>query len=193
MIAHNGSQSCLVAIADTVVAASNHRTRASLRLRDLKGGAAGTATYRRGHPRARQVIGCGHRLVVAMLALAPPALLHDQRRRCARPSAGTAGTSNNRARASLRRRDVSAGPAGIVFHRRGHRPRRSAGTSGTSNNGAREPPRRRDVSAGTPGPVFYRRGHRPWRSAGTSGTSNNKVREPPRRRDVSAGTPDPVF
>ena len=154
MIAHYGSQSCLVAIADTVVAASNHRARASLRFRELKGGAVGTATYRRGHPRARQIMGRGHRLVVAMLARASPALLHYQRRRCAWPGAGTAGTSNNAARASLRRRDVSAGPAGIVFHRRGHRPWRSAGTSGASNNKAREPPRRRDVSAGTPDPVF---------------------------------------
>ena len=41
MIAHNGSQSCLVAIADTVVAASNHRARAYLIFRDAGAGTAG--------------------------------------------------------------------------------------------------------------------------------------------------------
>ena len=89
---------------------------------------AGTAHGRARAPRARQIIGCGHRLVVAIHARAPPALLLYQRRRCARPGAGTAGTSNNRVQAPPRCRDVSAGTPDIVFYRRGHRPWPSAGT-----------------------------------------------------------------
>ena len=142
---------------------SNDKARASVHFRDVSAGTvgffllfigAGAARGRARAPRARQIIRCGRRLVVAMLARAPPALLFHQRRRCARPGAGTAGTSNNGARASLRFRDLSAGAAGIVIYRRGHRQWRSAGTSGTSNHGVREPPRRRDASAGTPDSVF---------------------------------------
>ena len=169
MTAHKGSESCFVVIADTVVAAvcaparCHHQRAGGHRLvvatsararRALFCIGAGTAHGHARAPRARQITGCGHRLVVAMLPRAPPALLFSQRRRRARPGAGTAGTSNNRVRASLRRRDVSAGLAGIVFYRRGHRPWPSAGTAGTSNNRVREPRRCRDVSAGTPDTVF---------------------------------------